>query len=106
MADIKRLQGRFEKAHVMDKSTRFNTDVLAALEAEHLLSFSEVIVAGALERKECRGAHWRIDHEKRDDENWLKHTVAHKQGAGDGPKLSYKGVNIDYEKYPPQERKY
>ena len=106
MNDIKQLQQRFEHARVMDKSTRFNTDVLAALEAEHLLAFSEVIVAGAIERKECRGAHWRTDFEKRDDQNWLKHTMAHKQAPGEGPKLSYKSVNIDWEKYPPQERKY
>jgi succinate dehydrogenase / fumarate reductase flavoprotein subunit len=64
-----------------------------------------VIVAGALERKECRGAHWRTDHPQRDDEQWLRHTVAHKNGD-DGPKLTYKPVSIDWQKYPPQERKY
>jgi succinate dehydrogenase / fumarate reductase flavoprotein subunit len=106
LSDIKQLQQRFKNARVMDKSTRFNTDVLAALEADHLLGFSEVIVAGAIARKECRGAHWRTDFGKRDDQNWLKHTLAHKQAEGEGPKLSYKSVNIDYEKYPPQERKY
>ncbi len=106
LRDIKQLQQRFKNARVMDKSTRFNTDVLAALEADHLLTFSEVIVAGAIERTECRGAHWRTDHPKRDDQNWLKHTLAHKQAEGEGPRLSYKSVNINWEKYPPQERKY
>jgi succinate dehydrogenase / fumarate reductase flavoprotein subunit len=106
LQDIKRLQQRFTGARVMDKSQRFNTDVLAALEAEHLLGFSEVIVAGALARSECRGAHWRTDFPKRDDEHWLKHTLAHKQAAEEGPRLSYKSVNINWEKYPPQERKY
>ncbi|RME65508.1 MAG: FAD-binding protein [Caldilineae bacterium] len=105
LEDVKRLQERFKRAKVMDKSRRFNTDLLAALEAEHLLTFSEVIVAGALARTESRGAHARTDFPKRDDENWLKHTLAHKNG-GDGPKLSYKDVYIDWEKYPPQERKY
>ena len=95
---------RFEKARVMDKGARFNTDLLYALETEHLLQFSEVIVKGALERKESRGAHSREDYPKRDDQNWLKHTVAHK--SDEGPVLSFKPVNIDYEKYPPQERKY
>ena len=106
LIDIKGLQERFKKARVMDKSKRFNTDVLAALETSHLLTFSEVIVAGAQARTESRGAHYRTDHTKRDDENWIKHTLAHKPEPGQAPILSYKSVNIDWEKYPPQERKY
>jgi succinate dehydrogenase / fumarate reductase flavoprotein subunit len=101
---VKELQGRFERARVMDKSTRFNTDLLAAFETEHLLSFSEVIVASALDRTESRGAHYRTDYPKRDDENWLKHTMVHPHE--DGPQISYKSVTIDWEKNPPQERKY
>jgi succinate dehydrogenase / fumarate reductase flavoprotein subunit len=104
--DIKRLQERFKHARVMDKSSRFNTDVLGALETEHLLTFSEVIVEGALARTECRGAHWRTDHPRRDDAHWLKHTLAYKQPDGAPPKMDYKSVNINWEKYPPQERKY
>lgn len=103
--DIQQLKQRFNKARTMDKGTRFNTDLLATIEAEHLLTFSEVIVAGATERKECRGAHWRIDHPGRDDKTWLKHTMAHKCHDGH-PQLSYKPVTIDWEKYPPEERKY
>ena len=67
LQDIKRLQERFAHAPIRDKSSRFNTDVLGALETEHLLDFSEVIVAGAIARTECRGAHWRTDHPARDD---------------------------------------
>ena len=104
--DIKGLQERFKKARVMDKSKRFNTDVLATLETDHLLTFSEVVVDGAQARTESRGAHYRTDHAKRDDENWVKHTLAHKPEPGQPPILSYKSVNIDWEKYPPQERKY
>jgi succinate dehydrogenase / fumarate reductase flavoprotein subunit len=106
MADIKQLQERFKQARVMDKSKRFNTDLLITVETEHLLTFSEVIVAGALTRTESRGAHSRTDFPKRDDENWLKHTLAHPTEPGQPPALSYKSVNIDWEKYPPQERKY
>jgi len=100
------LQERFKAAKVMDKSSRFNTDLLAALETSHLLTFSEVIVAGAQARTESRGAHSRTDYPKRDDENWLKHTVAHKGEPSEPPILSYKPVFIDWERYPPQERKY
>jgi succinate dehydrogenase / fumarate reductase flavoprotein subunit len=102
---VEELQNRFKNARVMDKTIRFNTDILAAIETEHLLTFSEVIVAGALKRTESRGAHYRTDYPKRDDETWLKHTLAHKYEGG-APVLSYKGVHIDWEKYPPQERKY
>lgn len=104
-ADIKQLQERFRHARTMDKGTRFNTDLLATIEAEHLLAFSEVIVAGALARTECRGAHWRTDYPGRDDVHWLKHTLAHRDEDGT-PRLSYKPVVIDYAKYPPEERKY
>ena len=102
---IGELQQRFKAARVMDKSSRFNTDLLATIETDHLLTFSEVLVAGALARTESRGAHSRIDFPKRDDGQWLKHTLAHKV-AGEGPALSYKTVYIDWERYPPQERKY
>lgn len=102
---VKELQERFLQARVMDKSRRFNTDVLGAIETEHLLTFAEVVVVSALNRTESRGAHWRTDFGKRDDANWLKHTLAYKNGE-DGPRLGYKSVNIDWEKYPPQERKY
>jgi succinate dehydrogenase / fumarate reductase, flavoprotein subunit len=101
---VAELKERFKTARVMDRSARFNTDVLNALETQHLLDFSELIVAGAELRKESRGAHARRDYPKRDDENWLKHILMTK--TADGPEPSFKEVNIDYEKYPPQERKY
>lgn len=103
--DIQYLRERYENARIMDKGKRFNTDLLAAMETEHLLQFSEVVAKGAHERTESRGAHSRVDHKQRDDENWLKHTVAHK-GEDGTPILTYKDVNIDWERFPPQERKY
>ena len=106
MADVKELQTRFKQARVMDQSRRFNTDLLTTIETDHLLNFSEVIVAGALARTESRGAHARTDFPKRDDETWLKHTLAYPAGPGEPPRLDYKPVTIDWEKYPPQERKY
>ncbi len=102
---VHELQARYPNVRVMDKTRRFNTDVLMALETENLLNFSEVIVAGALARTESRGAHFRTDYAKRDDSDWLKHTMAHPDADG-RPVLSYKSVNIDYDRYPPQERKY
>jgi succinate dehydrogenase / fumarate reductase flavoprotein subunit len=103
--DILALKERVGSARVMDKSGRFNTDLLAALETQHLVQFSEVIVAGAIARTESRGAHSRTDYKTRDDDNWMKHTLAHKNGD-DAPLLSYKDVNIDWDRFPPQQRKY
>jgi len=105
LSNVKQLQERFQNARVMDKSRCFNTDMQGALETENLLTFSEVIITSALARTESRGAHARTDFPKRDDENWLKHTIAHKNDD-ELPVLSFKSVNIDWENYPPQERKY
>jgi succinate dehydrogenase / fumarate reductase flavoprotein subunit len=98
------LKERLKTARIMDKGSRFNTDLLAGLETEHLVTFSEVVIAGALARTESRGAHSRTDFPERDDEDWLKHTVAH-QGE-DGPVFSYKDVFIYWDRFPPQKRQY
>ncbi|MEO1166875.1 MAG: FAD-binding protein, partial [Chloroflexota bacterium] len=101
---VRELQARVKNVQVMDTSKRFNTDVLNALEAQNIIDFSALVVAGALARTESRGAHTRTDYPSRDDDQWLKHTMAYKDG--DDVRLSYKDVKIDWEKYPPQERQY
>jgi succinate dehydrogenase / fumarate reductase flavoprotein subunit len=60
------------------------------------------LMAGALARKESRGGHYRRDFDKRDDQNFLKHTIV--TFSPEGPQLSYRDVQIT--KYQPQERKY
>jgi succinate dehydrogenase/fumarate reductase flavoprotein subunit len=105
LSDIRALQKRYANARIMDTGKRFNTDLLAALETENLLTFSETIVAGGLARQESRGAHYRTDFPKRDDEQWLQHTVVHRDADG-RPHLSYRPVTIFWDRYPPQERKY
>jgi succinate dehydrogenase / fumarate reductase flavoprotein subunit len=104
--DVAGLRRRYAGARVMDHSRRFNTDLLAALETEHLLTFSQVIVAGAERRTESRGAHYRTDFPRRDDEHWLKHTLAFRSPDGEPPRLEFRPVRIDWDRYPPQERKY
>lgn len=100
---IKTLQRRFKNGRSRDKSRRFNTDLLATIETEHLLTFAELVTLGALNRTESRGAHYRTDCPKRDDDAWLKHTLIHK---GEEPKIDYKSVMLFWDRYPPQERKY
>jgi succinate dehydrogenase / fumarate reductase flavoprotein subunit len=99
---VKELQERYRKIALKDRSLQFNTEVMEAIELGHLLNFAEVTVIGAIERKESRGAHSRTDYPKRDDANWLKHTMAYKEG--DKIRLDFKPVTIT--RFQPKERKY
>ncbi len=90
------------EAPVADKSRVYNSNLVHALELENLVDLAEVTVAGALARQESRGAHARRDFATRDDEHWLKHTLAFH--AVDGPRFEYKPVTIDM--WKPVERKY
>ena len=101
---IKELQERYRQVTVDDRNDAFNLDLIEALELENLLSFSEVIVEGALARRESRGAHFRSDFPKRNDGEWLKHTLAWRRDGKIVLDFS-KGVVI-YPQYQPQERKY
>jgi len=102
LSKIRELKQRFKNVFIKDKSRAFNTDLTTTLEVENLLDLAEVVVLGGLERKESRGAHARRDFPKRDDDNWLKHTLAYY--TPEGPKLDYKPVNITT--WKPIERKY
>jgi succinate dehydrogenase / fumarate reductase flavoprotein subunit len=99
---IKELKERFKKAEVTDKSRVYNTDLISALELENMLDVAEVVLYSAFARTESRGAHYRLDYPKRDDVNWLKHTLAVK--TIEGPALTYIPVRIT--KWLPVERKY
>jgi succinate dehydrogenase / fumarate reductase, flavoprotein subunit len=97
------LEQRFKHIKIDDKGSVFNTDLAEALELGNLLDFARHIVAGALNRHESRGGHARIDFPKRDDKDWLKHTIAYRNGDG-SMRFDYKPVVIT--KFQPQERKY
>jgi succinate dehydrogenase / fumarate reductase flavoprotein subunit len=100
--DVQNLKQRFESVCIDDSSRTFNTSLLEALEVGFALDLAEVIIAGALARRESRGAHFRVDYPKRDDEKWLKHTLALRTEKG--PKLSYKPITITT--WQPSERGY
>lgn len=99
---VKELRERYKKGKITDTGKVFNSELIEVLELGHMLEFSEIILIGAIAREESRGAHSRTDFPKRDDQNWLKHTLAYL--TADGIELKYKPVIIT--KYQPEERKY
>jgi succinate dehydrogenase/fumarate reductase flavoprotein subunit len=72
------------------------------LELPMMIDLAMIICDGALARTESRGSHFRTDHVSRNDEVWLKHTIA--TVGPDGPRLEYR--DVDLSKYEPEERKY
>jgi succinate dehydrogenase / fumarate reductase flavoprotein subunit len=99
---LKELQERYQHMALDDKGRRFNTDVLEAWELGALLEMAEVTAVAALARTESRGGHYREDYSKRDDENWLRHSLAWRKDGN--IELGCKPVTItDYE---PKERVY
>jgi len=99
---VRELQERLKHIRTPDAGKIFNTEVLNIWELRNLLELAEVTTVSALARQESRGGHAREDFPKRDDVNWLKHTLAWlKDGKID---LGYKPVVIT--KYKPKERVY
>ncbi len=99
---IRELEKRFHNIRSISKSRVYNYDKTWTLEIKANLDLAEIITLGALVREESRGGHARTDFPKRDDEKWLKHTIA--RYTEEGPELSYKPVTIT--KWQPEERKY
>jgi len=91
-----------EGVYLKSKVRQYNRELEWVFALKGMLDESEAICLGALAREECRGSHWRLDHLKRDDDNFLKHSLVN---FVDGEaKLRYKDVVIT--KWQPEERKY
>jgi len=88
--------------HVDDNSKEYNTNFTNVMEIDAMLRTAEIVLMGAINRKESRGAHARIDFPKRDDVNFLKHTLAYYKQ--DGPVLDW--YPVTFTRYAPVERKY
>jgi succinate dehydrogenase / fumarate reductase flavoprotein subunit len=101
---IVELKQRWENLRLMDTSRTFNTELMEVIELGNLIECSEATVAGALARKESRGGHYRSDYEKRDDVNFLRHTLAFRTARAGEPELRYKPVVLGT--FEPKERKY
>jgi len=106
LTDVHGLKERYSRIAVQDKGKRYNTDLLEAVELGFLLELAEITVVGALARKETRGGHAREDYQTRDDVNFMRHTMAYKDGEG-----LLADIRLDYKpvvqtRYEPMERKY
>jgi succinate dehydrogenase / fumarate reductase flavoprotein subunit len=99
---LQRLKRDYQSVAIADKGQTFNTDLIEALELGYMLDCAEAIIVGALARQESRGAHYRTDFEKRDDANWLAHTLVYRTSGG--IQLRKKPVTITV--FEPKERKY
>jgi succinate dehydrogenase / fumarate reductase flavoprotein subunit len=99
---IKQYKERYKNVSVQDKGKVFNTDLVETIELGSLLDIAESITDSAINRKESRGAHTREDFPKRNDAEWMKHTLIWKNEAGN--KIDYKPVAKT--RFEPTERKY
>ncbi len=100
---LRELRERFADVQLEDKSNVFNTDLVQVLELGCMLDVAFAVAYAALNRRESRGSHQRLDYTGRDDEGHLKHSLARYAG-NDDPRLE--ALDVVITKSPPGERVY
>lgn len=103
LEEIGRIKERYRNVGVSSPSRHMNYELMNAIELEYMLEVAHTIALGASLREESRGAHFRTDFPKRDDEKWLKHTIA-RMADDTNPGISFRDVSIT--RYKPMERVY
>jgi succinate dehydrogenase / fumarate reductase flavoprotein subunit len=102
LSRIHQLRERYRRTRPMDRGQVFNTDLLETIEVGYMIDLSEALVVSALARTESRGAHYREDFPERNDQEWLKHTLAYRRNGKF--ELRYKPVRIT--RFEPKARVY
>jgi fumarate reductase flavoprotein subunit len=100
--EVAALRDRYQDLAIDDRDRAFNTELVTALELDNMLNVAQTVVESALQRQESRGSHTRRDHPERDDERFLKHSLAF--DTTEGPRVEYDDVTIT--RWPAAERKY
>lgn len=108
LTNLEALRDPLEQVTVDDDSLLWNVALVSALELANLVDQAVVIAHSAVARTESRGAHAREDYQKRDDENWLKHTCAWKDEDWN-VRFAYRPVHLhalsnEAPSFPPAER--
>ena len=107
--EIRKTYDGMDSISVKDRSLVFNTDLVETLEFDNLIRQAITTVDSAYHRKESRGAHAREDFKKRDDKNFMKHTMAWQDGTQ--VNVKYRDVHTrtltnEVQYFPPKERVY
>ncbi len=104
--DLASLKDRYTRVGVSDRGSRYNTELLEAVELGFLIDLAEALVVSAKARNESRGGHFREDYPTRDDVNFMRHTMAYKVGTGPDSEVRLDYKPVVQTRYEPMERKY
>jgi succinate dehydrogenase / fumarate reductase, flavoprotein subunit len=99
---LQELQQQYGQIYLDDKGKLWNSEIVEALELRSLLVVSQIILSSALKRQESRGAHFREDYNRRNDDIWLRHTFAYYSTQG----IDLQYIPVTMTMFSPQERKY
>lgn len=102
LKEIRELEQKSKNIFIKETGNVYNQNLIGAFEMRNLVELAEVVVAGALERRESRGSHFRTDYPKRDDDNFLKHTIARKVEG----KITISYIPVKLTKWKPEPRVY